>query len=506
MEEKKEFKSDTVTFTMERKPDCIVEYKVKVSPEIVQKARREAIRSIAKEVSLPGFRKGKAPDALIVKKFPDALKERWQKSIADTAFRECQEVAKIPILSQDAQITFNVDKQSVEEGAELTYSFETEPEVPEIDIEKLELAKEERDTIDGKKVDETIDQIRHYFAEWEKVSDRAVEKEDYVVVDVDVIEEDPPRKALTNTRFQVNREKMAKWMFDLVLGMKIGDAKEGVSVPDEDAPEEHKEENPPKKVRLTLRTIEKALLPAIDDELAKKVGVATEKEMRENLEKLLNNQADDHVQKAYRDQVNEYLIENCQFDLPKTLLQKETQFRIKQLVSDPEFQRKLMGMDEEERKDAIQDIERQGERAVRLFYIARKVIQDQNIQISPTEVHQEVKTPLEAMFSDQSDLYTAKEQSQEQRAIAMSRLVLVKAEDYLISQAKIGAPKPKKKAAAKPKKEEKPKTDKPKTEKKEEKKAPPKKKTAAPKKAAKAAPKKAAPKKKAAQKKKTDKS
>jgi len=479
MEEKKEFKSDTVTFTMERKPDCIVEYKVKVSPEIVQKARREAIRSIAKEVSLPGFRKGKAPDALIVKKFPDALKERWQKSIADTAFRECQEVAKIPILSQDAQITFNVDKQSVEEGAELTYSFETEPEVPEIDIEKLELAKEERETIDSKKVDETIDQIRHYFAEWEKISDRAVEKEDYVVVDVDVIEEDPPRKALTNTRFQVNREKMAKWMFDLVLGMKIGDAKEGVSVPDEDAPEEHKKENPPKKVRLTLRTIEKALLPAIDDELAKKVGVATEKEMRENLEKLLNKQADDHVQKAYRDQVNEYLIENC---------------------------RKLMGMDEEERKEAIQDIERQGERAVRLFYIARKIIEDQKIQISPTEVHQEVKTPLEAMFSDQSDLYTAKEQSQEQRAIAMSRLVLVKAEDYLISQAKIGAPKPKKKAAAKPKKEEKPKADKPKAEKKEEKKAAPKKKTAAPKKAAKAAPKKAAPKKKAPQKKKTDKS
>lgn len=502
MEEKKEFKSDTVTFTMERKPDCIIEYKVKVSPEIVQKARREAIRSIAKEVSLPGFRKGKAPDALIVKKFPDALKERWQKSIADTTFRECQETAKIPILSQDAQITFNVDKQSVEEGAELTYSFETEPEVPEIDIEKIELAKEERETIDAKKVDETIDQIRHYFAQWEKISDREVKKDDYVVVDVDVIEEDPPRKALTNTRFQVNRAKMAKWMFDLALGMKIGDSKEGVSIPDEDAPEEHKEENPPKKVRLTLRTIEKALLPDIDDELAKKVGVATAKEMRENLEKLLNKQADDLVQKAYREQINEYLIENCKFDLPKSLLQKETQYRIKQLVSDPQFQRKLMSMSEEERKESIQDVERQGERAVRLFYIARKIIQDQNIQISPSEVHKGVNTPLEAMFSDQSDLYTAHEQSQEQRAIAMSRLVLVKAEDYLISQAKIGAPKPKKKAAPKAKKEEQPKA-----EKEEEKKVAPKKKTAAPKKEAKAAPKKTADsKKKAAPKKKTDKS
>jgi len=491
MEEKKEFKSDTVSFTMERKPDCVVEYKVKVSPQIVQKARREAIRSIAKEVSLPGFRKGKAPDALIVKKFPEPLKERWQKAIADTAFRECQNVAKVPILSQDAQISFNVDKQSVEEGAELTYTFETEPEVPYIDIEKIELAKEERKTIDENTVNETIDQIRHYFAEWEKISDRAVKKDDYVVVDVDVIEEEPPRKALTNTRFQVNKEKMAEWMLELVVGMKIGDAKEGVSTPDDDAPEEHKKENPPKKVRLTLRSIEKPNLPEVNDELAQKVGAPSAKEMQENLEKLLNKQADENVQKAYREQINDHLLEHYTFDLPKSLMQKETQFRIKQLVSDPQFQRKLMSMGEEERKEAIQDIEKQGERAVRLFYLARKIVQDQNIQISPSEVHQEVKTPLEAMFSDQSDFYSAQEQSQEQRAIAMSRLVLVKAEDYLISQAKIGAPKPKpkpKKTAAKPKEE-----------KKEE-----KQKKAAPKKATTA--KKAAPKKKSAPKKKTDKS
>jgi len=52
------------------------------------------------------------------------------------------------------------------------------------------------------------------------------------------------------------------------------------------------------------------------------------------------------------------------------------------------------------------------------------------------------------MFSDQSDVYSSEEQSQEQKAIAMSRLILTKAEDYLISNAKIVPSKPKKKAAA----------------------------------------------------------
>ncbi|MCB1084849.1 MAG: hypothetical protein KDK60_01965, partial [Chlamydiia bacterium] len=61
----------------------------------------------------------------------------------------------------------------------------------------------------------------------------------------------------------------------------------------------------------------------------------------------------------------------------------------------------------------------------------------------------------EAMFSDQTDLYTSKEQSQEQKAIAMSRLLLSKAEDFLISKAKIVPPKPKKKAPEKKVAEEK---------------------------------------------------
>ncbi|MCB1109701.1 MAG: trigger factor [Chlamydiia bacterium] len=492
MTEPKEYKSDTVTFTIERKPECMVEYKVKSSPEVVKKARRTAIKSVSKEVSLPGFRKGRAPDHLIVKKFPKPLEEQWQKAIADETFRECQKLAHTPLLSHDAQINFNIAKHSLEEGAELTYSFETEPLVPEIDLSSLEIEEIKRESVDAKKVDSTLEDIQMFFAEWEKISDRNVKEGDYILVDVDIIEEDPPQKALQNARFEVTKAKMAKWMHDLVIDMKIGESKEGVSQPDEEASEEEKKATPPKKVRLILKSIEKPKLPPVDDALAQKMGAKTAAEMKGNLEKLLNKQAEEHVQRGYREQINELLIEKYPFELPKTLLQRETQFRIKQLVNDPSFQKKMMAMSEEERKKAIEDIHTQGERAVRLFYISRKLIQDHKIQVSPSEVHQGVKTPLEAMFSDQSDLYTAKEDSQEQKAIAMSRLILTKAEDFLISKAKVVPPKPKKEAAPK---------------KTAAKKAAPKK-DAAPKKtttAKKAAPKKATTAKKSAPKKKSTK-
>ncbi len=487
-QKQQDYKSEEVTFTLSRKENCIVEYKIKASPKLVVQAQKHALRILAKDVSLPGFRKGKAPDHLIAKKYPGPLDEQWKKSVADLAFQECQKTAPTPLLEHDTQIQFNVEKKSVEEGAEITLSFETEPEVPEIAFDKVAITEVPVEAVDKKKVDETIEQIRQFFTEWETISDRPVKESDHVVIDVEITETTPPQKALSEARFEVSKEKnMATWMYDLVMGMKVGESKDGISQPDADASEETKKETPPKKVKVTLLRIEKAKLPAIDDELAKKVGVSTAKEMREKLEALLKKQAEDHVKKNYRDQVNEYLVETYPFELPKTILQRETQFRIKQLVSDPQFQMKLVKMSEEEKKQTLTDIEKMGEKAVRLFYISRKIIKDEKIQITPKEVNQEVKTPLEAMFSEQTDIYNPNEDSQEQKAIAMSRIMLTKAEDFLISKAKI-QPKPKD-------------TPKKKTPKKEtkgtgEKKAAPKKSTAKKTAPKKTAAKKAAPKKK----------
>lgn len=439
MEEKKTFRSSAVAFTAEFKPNCVVEYNVDVFPETTQRAKRDALRSIAKEVSIPGFRKGRAPDALIIKKFAEPLRERWHSKIANRAFDECQKVSKIPVLHRDTKITVHVDEPSEQETTKVTYTFETKPTVPSIDFDNITLNWEERDVVDEKKVEETLHSVRLYFADWTKISDRAVQTEDYVLIDVDVIEETPPQRALANTRFQVNRNYMAKWMFEIVLGMKIGEVKQGVSIPDDDAPEKVKKDSPPKKVELTLRCIENATLPDLDDDLAKKVGVATVGEMRENIKRILNNQSEEDHQKAYRTQIDHYLIENYRFSVPKTVLQEEVRFRMKQIMSDPERRKMMESATAEEQKAILQKVERQGERALRLFYLTEKMVRDQNIRVSPNEVERESRDLLGTLLDRSSGTDGVKSASREQREIAMSRLLLTKAEDFLISKAKIKA-------------------------------------------------------------------
>ena len=138
-----EFKNDRVVVTVHRKPNCMVEYKVEALRPICIEAQNKAAKVIGKEVVVPGFRKGKAPAAIVAKRYPHDLDKKWQEEIANACYRECAQLAKVPIIRQDATITFNMEKHEAS-GAKLVLSFETFPIIPSIDPEKCVLEEVKR--------------------------------------------------------------------------------------------------------------------------------------------------------------------------------------------------------------------------------------------------------------------------------------------------------------------------------------------------------------------------
>ena len=267
-----------------------------------------------------------------------------------------------------------------------------------------------------------------------EITDRPVKEGDFVLLDVDVIEEEPAARLFANTRFEVTPKSMAEWMRKLVIGMNSAEQKEGVSVPDEDAKAEDKAQLKPKKVRITFKAIENATVPPIDEEFAKKLGVDTLEDLRKSLLQHLNKQADAHVQEKLREQLNEILLNQFPFDLPSSLIEKETQFRMKQLLEDTHFQKEWQAMKDEERKKMVESVYTQSEKAVRLFYLCRKVIADAKLTITAADMPKAPTNALEALMTPQPNFH-AHEHSEVRQAETYSRLVLEKAEDYLISHA-----------------------------------------------------------------------
>lgn len=433
--EAQEFKNDLVSLTVQKKPDCRVEYTVEVFPGLVREAHKKSIKAIAKEVALPGFRKGRAPDQLVLKNFPQQVDKQWQDMLATDAFRECQKLTRIPLINPEAKVNYKMESHS-QEGAKLTLSFETEPVLPTIDPQSIQIKSVKRPEVNEEKVEETIRQTRLFFAEWKQITDRPVQPDDYVMLDVDVIEENPPRNLFSNTRFEVTEKSMAEWMRNLVIGLSTGESAEGMSVPDEDASEEDKETLTPKKVRLTVKAIESADMPPLDDDFAQKLGVRTVDEMRASITRLLNQQADAHVQEKMREQVGEYLLTHYTFDLPPSLIEKETHFRFKQLLQDAQFQDYWNRLGGDERRKIIESVYEQSKKAVWMFYLCRKVITDAHISVSPQDIAKFPTTPLEALISP-SPAMQRNQQPEIQQAEAFSRVMLEKAEDYLISRATI---------------------------------------------------------------------
>ncbi|PCI77495.1 trigger factor [Candidatus Aerophobetes bacterium] len=446
-----------VKFTVNEKEHCQVEYQVKADVSLIKKAKQDAIKVLAKSISLPGFRKGKAPATLIEKKFASELVDQWKKSLADSAFQLCQTEPKAKALYHDTQISFDLDSISEDKEAEIRFVFETLPTVPKLDTSAIELVKVPGHTVGEASVNATIEDLRQYFVTHQDIEGRGVEPGDMVTINVDILENEPAERALSDARFEVKQEKMALWMFDLIVGMKKGESKEGISRVDKDASEAEKKSMPPKKVKVSLLSVQQANLPELNDTFAEKLGCKTMKEMKTNLTNLLQKQADEKVQDEYRKQINDQVLEHFKFDLPKSMVAKEVQFRIKQLMEDTHQKKRLSAMKADERKKTIGEVEEQGEKAIRLFFISQKIIQEQKIKVSPSGLQINPSSPLEALFAPNPyQSGSVKENAKQQESIAMSKLLLKKAEDFLIENAKFvekkkSAPAAKKKVAAKTK-------------------------------------------------------
>ncbi len=428
-----ELSNEAVRFTIHHKPGCIVEYDVEAFEPAVKEAYQKATKKVGKEVSLPGFRKGKVPDELVAKNFTGEIDKQWQQEIATVVFQICQRLSPVRPLHNDGKVKFTMKRHS-KNGALLTLAFETEPFVPSIDPKRFLMKPVKRPDVNEEKIEETIRQIQLFFAQWDSITDRPVAVGDFVLLDVDVIEEEPTSPLFSDTRFEVVEKSMSKWMYDLVLGKNVGDSCEGISIPDDSASQEDKDLLKPKKVRVTVKSIDVPTTPPINDAFITMLGVSSQEELRTNITALLNKQADAHVQEALRSQVNDFLLTECPFELPATLVLEETRFRFKQLSQDPDFLTYWNGLNQEERNKSIHLINTQAEKAVRLFYLCRKIVAEGKISVTAQDIPPPASNALELLLNPQK-VHHHQRTPEVEHAEAYSRILLEKAEDYLIAQA-----------------------------------------------------------------------
>jgi trigger factor len=425
--ESHDFSNDSIDLKVEVKKNCKIEFTTTVKAGAKSEAEKRALKSIKKEVSIPGFRKGKAPESLIRNQYADTLKERQEKELVDVAFFESIKLSKYtPFDPKKSKFNGYSDGKSA-----LKFEIECYPKLVEIDYSSLKLANAPKKEVSQKDYDDAIYKLQNMHSEQKEIEDRGVKEGDYVLVDVEDLDSETTEKVFSNTRFEVAKGKISEWMQEAILGKMIKEQIETTSKADSDVSEEEKKEFKDKRVRITINQIQETSLPALNDELAKKYQLATMKELEASVRHCLEQKYDKENKKIMRDAIGEQL-KNIKTEIPASILEQESNHRITQMFSDPKFKSEWAKMNDEEKEAKKNDVVKEAKESLVLMFITQKIIAENKLKIG--EFKESEQPSVIQMAVDFDPMMFFKPSTDEQKNMDYSMRTIQTAEDFVIEK------------------------------------------------------------------------
>jgi trigger factor len=275
---------------------------VTVPLEAVRDAEDQAARRYATSVRLPGFRPGKAPPAMVKKRFKDAIRQQVIETLVQEAFKEVMDREQLKVASQP-----HVHDLKFEEGQPL--SFELHVEIrPEIELARTQgfrVARTQSGVTD-EQVRDQIEQMREQKASWSPVEEKPAPG-DMVRVQLTTADESGEFPEPREYPLVLGSGQAIPGVEELIMQLEPGgEAEQSVRWP-EDFPDET-QRGKTKPVRVKLLDVKRKTLPTLDDAFAREVGdfeslTALNTAVRKDLEEHSAREADAGVRQQLVDQI-----------------------------------------------------------------------------------------------------------------------------------------------------------------------------------------------------------
>jgi trigger factor len=424
---------------------CTKRIALKVPASEVDARLELALSNFMADAALPGFRKGKAPRALVEKKIGGALINETRSQLMSEAYSKAIEDNKLRPIS-DPRPT---DGDAIPELARgKAFSFTVEIEVaPEFDVPEfsgLEVKKPTlevtADHIEGEILRQsyrfgTPNRIEGPFERLDRMLGKAtvtVEGRDGAYFETDKAlcvvpaEEDEGKGQLLGIIID-DLEKA-------LVGKKIGDT---VTVSTIGAPAHEREELRGKKITITYVISEaERITPRPTKELAEMYGVESEEIFREQVKDALEQRRDGEQRSAMREQVAEHLIEKIDFALPAKISEEQ----VSRTLEQQRMELLSRGLEPAAVENRLAEMRGSSEKAakdrLKLFFIMSRLAQHFGVNITEQELNGRV-----AFMASQQGVRPEEMRRQLEQSGRMGEVISVirdaKVSDRIISQAKV---------------------------------------------------------------------
>lgn len=416
----------------------LVKVEISIDAESAAQEYSKACRTLSNNISIPGFRKGKAPRNIVEKHVGDtrikheALNRMLPAIFANTIAENKLDVAMEPYiesfdfeLGQDAKIVAKIELK------------------PEVIIEKYKdlTIDVEIATKDETAVDKEIENIAQRFTKLEDVTDRAATTEDVAIIDFDgsVGGESIKGGSAKNYQLDLGNSNFIEGFADQIVGHNAGENFE-INVT---FPESYHEENLKGKLaifKIKLHAIKTKKYPEIDDELAQKVGpFGSLDELRKDIQTYIDKQVDNENKAKVQNAVLEKVIEQAQVEIPDSMINKEAK------VLMDEFQQKITSqgmswekfLDSQGQEKIWENLRSEASKRIKNSLVLSHISKVEDIDVDDSEFENRIKEMAKLYKTDERTIYSQISKDPMMVQSIMQQIISQSITDFLVENNKI---------------------------------------------------------------------
>ena len=410
---------------------------IEVPAEELDKAIEKAYQKQKKSISIPGFRKGKVPRAMVEKMYgKEIFYEDAANEIMPAAYEKAYDECGEDIVSSP-----KVEVVQIEAGKPFIFTAEValKPEVTlgaykGVEVDKVEVSVTDED------VDAEIERERERNARSISVSDRAVKDGDQTVIDFEGFKDGVAFEGGKGENYPltIGSGAFIPGFEEQLIGKNIGEEAEvNVTFPEEYQAEELAGQ--PAVFKVTVKEIKEKQLPELDDEFAAEVSeFDTLAEYKEDVKKNLTEKREKDAKNAKEDAVIEAIIADAKMDIPDAMVETQQRQMIQEFAQNIQMQGlsieqyfQFTGLTADKMMDQVKP---QAEKRIKSRLVLEAVVKAENIAATDEDFEKEVERMAE-MYQMEADKVkeTIGEEGKKQ---IMEDLAVSKAVEFVVNEAK----------------------------------------------------------------------
>jgi trigger factor len=369
---------------------------ITIPPAVVAEKLEEALGTLSAETALPGFRKGRAPRALLEKRFGTALRTETRNQLVAGAYATAVETHALRPVGEPEPVD-KLDDLEVVEGRPLTFRLDVEV-VPEFELpgyEGIEIKKPMLDITD-QHVDRELRRYQARLGEVDRI-DGDFRPGDRLIGKARVTRKGDQEPFFSHDQVVIIHPGSESGGQGQVLGLLVedlGSRLDAAKVTDcitieTKGPQGHERED----IRGADLTIEyeikqaERIDPAPVAAVIEALGLGTEELLREQIRMALEQRRDEEQAAAMRQQVAEHLVDTIEFELPRKLSERQVARTLERYRLELLYQG-LSAEDVEDRLAQVRaDSEENARRRLKLYFLLRRLADHFGIEVSEQETN-----------------------------------------------------------------------------------------------------------------------